>query len=167
MSEEHVALSVANDIKALALINIRDIFQFMITATDDEIIARYRSEERAVDIADRYLDIGMKVSMLEHSPSGWSMQYSMPIKNSDERREYTAYFYDKIAEQEPVKAEQEAEKTSAPAPVKKISKPKKDVDWAKARVLRNAGWSYEKIGDELNVSTQTVINHLRKEGSKE
>ena len=41
--KEH--LSVGNDIRALALINIRDIFQFTITAKDEEIINRYGSEE--------------------------------------------------------------------------------------------------------------------------
>ena len=55
MSKEQ--LSVGNDIRALALINIRDIFQFTITAKDQEIIDRYGSEEVAVSVAEQYLDI--------------------------------------------------------------------------------------------------------------
>ena len=82
MSKEQ--LSVGNSIKALALINIEDIFRFTITAKDEEIKERYGSEESAVCVAEKYLDIALKVGMLE-----------MPIKDSDERADYTAYFYDK------------------------------------------------------------------------
>lgn len=87
-------LSVANDIKALALINIQDIFRFMITATDDEITERYGTEARAIEIADKYLDIACRVDFIQDSIKGWSMTYTQPIKDSDERREYKAYFYD-------------------------------------------------------------------------
>ena len=87
-------LSVANDIKALALINIQDIFRFMLTATDDEITERYGSEARAIEIADKYLDIAFRVDFIQDSIKGWSMTYTQPIKDSDERREYKAYFYD-------------------------------------------------------------------------
>lgn len=48
----------------------------------------------------------------------------------------------------------------APAPAKK-TKPRKEFDVGKARALRNAKWSYEKIGEELHCSAQTVINHLK------
>lgn len=37
----------------------------------------------------------------------------------------------------------------------------KKVDWAKAAALRAAGWSYDKIGDELGVSGVTVSAHLK------
>lgn len=87
-------LSVANVIKALALINIQDIFKFMITATDDEIIDRYGSEETAINIAEKYLQIATKAEFLELPLQGWSMKYSMPIKDSDERAEHEATFYD-------------------------------------------------------------------------
>ena len=87
-------LSVANDIKALALINIQDIFRFMLTATDDEITERYDSEARAIEIADKYLDIAFRVDFIQDSIKGWSMTYTQPIKDSDDRREYKAYFYD-------------------------------------------------------------------------
>ena len=36
------------------------------------------------------------------------------------------------------------------------------IDWNKARALRDAGWSYAKIGDELGVSDVTVSAHLNK-----
>ena len=91
MSEQ---LSVAKDIKALALINIQDIFRFTITATDKEIEDRYGSEARAIKIAEKYLEIAMRASVLEYDLKGWSMEYSVPIKGKDERIEKTAYFYD-------------------------------------------------------------------------
>ena len=91
MSEQ---LSVAKDIKALALINIQDIFRFTITATDKEIEDRYGSEARAIEIAEKYLEIAMRASVLEYDLKGWSMKYSVPIKGKNERIEKTAYFYD-------------------------------------------------------------------------
>lgn len=36
------------------------------------------------------------------------------------------------------------------------------IDWNKARALREAGWSYVKIGDELGISDVTVAAHLKK-----
>ena len=65
------------------------------------------------------------------------------------------------ATRKPVKTEQKAVKTEQKA-VK--TEQKKPVDWAKAKALREAGWSYEKIGDELGVTGVTVAAHL-KEGS--
>ena len=91
MSEQ---LSVAKDIKALALINIQDIFLFTITATDKEIEDRYGSEARAIEIAEKYLEIAMRASVLEYDLKGWSVTYSVPIKGKNERIEKTAYFYD-------------------------------------------------------------------------
>ena len=47
------------------------------------------------------------------------------------------------------------------APNAAIRKPaRKDVDWAKAKALRDAGWTYDKIGEELRVSGVTVRTHL-------
>lgn len=88
-------LSVANDIKGLALINIQDIFRFTITATDEEIEDRYGSEAKAIQVAEKYLDIAMRVEILEYSLKGWSMKYSVPIKGKDERIEKESYFYDR------------------------------------------------------------------------
>ena len=93
MSKEQ--LSVGNNINALALINIEDIFQFTITATDEEIKERYGSEEEAVRVAEMYLEIALKASMLEYPLKGWSMKYTMPEKGSDKRKEFVAHFYDK------------------------------------------------------------------------
>lgn len=87
-------LSVAKDIKALALINIQDIFRFTITATDKEIEDRYGSEARAIEVAEKYLEIAMRTSVLEYDLKGWSVTYSVPIKDKNERIEKTAYFYD-------------------------------------------------------------------------
>ena len=42
---------------------------------------------------------------------------------------------------------------------KRISK-KKDLDLGKMAALRNAGWSYEKIADDLRCSAQTVANRM-------
>lgn len=86
-------LSVADNIKALALINIEDIFRFVLSAKDSEIEERYVTEERAIDVAEKYLEIALKAQMLEHSIKGWSMEYSQPIKGSEERMKHKAYFY--------------------------------------------------------------------------
>lgn len=50
-----------------------------------------------------------------------------------------------------------------PEKPKPAPKPKKTdaVDWPKAKALRDAGWSYDKIGDELGISGVTVSAHLR------
>ena len=86
-------MSVANQIKALALINVQDIFKFMITATDEEIEDRYITEERAVKIAEKYIDIANSVSFIEHSLNDWEINYSMPVKDSEDRVTYNAKFY--------------------------------------------------------------------------
>lgn len=91
-------LSVAKDIKALALINIQDIFRFTITATDEEIEDRYGSEARAIEVAEKYLEIAMRASVLEYGLKGWSVTYSVPIKDKNERIEKVAYFYDRQTE---------------------------------------------------------------------
>lgn len=51
-----------------------------------------------------------------------------------------------------------------PAAVRPKAKPTKtdSVDWPKAKALRDAGWSYDKIGEELKVSGVTVAAHLKK-----
>ena len=45
-----------------------------------------------------------------------------------------------------------------------VSAPKferKNLDDGKMLALRKAGWTYDKIADEMGCSTQTVINHIR------
>lgn len=89
-------MSVAQEIKAQALINVLDIFRFVLTAKDDEIEERYGSEERAINIAGKYIEIAMKSSILEYDISGWSIKYSQPTKDDAEKKiEKTAYFYKK------------------------------------------------------------------------
>lgn len=54
-------------------------------------------------------------------------------------------------------------KEPKPEKPKPAPKPKKTdaVDWPKAKALRDAGWSYDKIGDELGISGVTVSAHLK------
>ena len=87
MSKEQ--LSVGNSIKALALINIQDIFRFTITAKDEEIRERYGSEESAVCVAEKYLDIALKVGMLEHALAGWNMNYTIVMSGQTIRHTFT------------------------------------------------------------------------------
>ena len=50
------------------------------------------------------------------------------------------------------------------APVPKPTNPtgkKKPLDDGKMLALRKAGWTYEKIADEMRCSAQTVINHIK------
>lgn len=57
-------------------------------------------------------------------------------------------------------------KKVAEAVVKKQTKARKaDFDTGKARALREAGWTFAKIADEMGVAPQTVANHL-KEGKQ-
>lgn len=92
--EKKETLSVAKDIAALALINIQDIFQFVLSAKDEEIEKRYGTEEKAIKIAEKYIEIATKSLILEYPLSGWSLEYSQPIAGSDERLKKTARFYD-------------------------------------------------------------------------
>lgn len=49
-----------------------------------------------------------------------------------------------------------------PAPAPEPAKRKqKDFDTGKARALREAGWTFAKIADEMGVSPQTVANRLK------
>ena len=45
--------------------------------------------------------------------------------------------------------------------LKALPPARKEVDWGKAKALRDAGWSYDKIGEELRISGVTVSAHLR------
>lgn len=58
---------------------------------------------------------------------------------------------------------QQDPESEEPKPEKPAPKPKKTdmVDWPKAKALRDAGWSYDKIGDELGISGVTVSAHLK------
>lgn len=100
MSKKRTQLSVIHDIQALALINIQDIFQFVLTAKDEEIEKRYGDEETAIKIAEKYLDIALNIEIFERGLAGWSMTYSQPITDSDDRITKKACFYDVHEEQE-------------------------------------------------------------------
>lgn len=45
---------------------------------------------------------------------------------------------------------------------KPARKPRKAIDWGKAKALRDAGWTYKAIADELGVSDVTIAAHLNK-----
>ena len=62
------------------------------------------------------------------------------------------------AVEKPAPAPETPEKPK-PAPRKSGGK---NVDWNKAKALRAAGWSFEKIGEELGVTGVTVRAHLTK-----
>lgn len=62
------------------------------------------------------------------------------------------------AEADPPK--QDPPKEQEPEP-KAAGKKRKPLDDGKMLALRKAGWSYEKIADEMGCSTQTVINHIK------
>ena len=44
---------------------------------------------------------------------------------------------------------------------KAAPKPKKDIDMGKVKALRKAGWTLEKIADEMGCSAQTIANKLK------
>lgn len=94
-------MSVANSIKAWALLNIEDIFRFMITATDDEIEERYITEKNAVDIAEKYLNVAQQAHYLQLDISGWSFKYSQPTIDGS-RIDKEAFFSDRHEQGETV-----------------------------------------------------------------
>ena len=58
----------------------------------------------------------------------------------------------------------EAVKPNLPeAPKKKAER--KPLDMGKVLALRNAGWSLERIDNEMNVSPQTIANRLAKQSA--
>lgn len=59
---------------------------------------------------------------------------------------------------EEVKEEVKTEKKKPPV------KEKAPLDMGKVKALRRAGWSYDKIGDEMGVSGPTISNRLKAEG---
>lgn len=64
------------------------------------------------------------------------------------------------AEPEP-EPEEVAEQAEAPA--SKSRKPRSPVDHQKIVALRVSGWSVKKISEEMDISEQTVRNHLKEE----
>lgn len=53
------------------------------------------------------------------------------------------------------------QKTEPKKPVPKKPAGKIELDMGKVKALRNAGWSFDKIGDEMGVSAQTIANRMK------
>lgn len=53
------------------------------------------------------------------------------------------------------------QKTEPKKPVPKKPAGKINIDMGKVKALRDAGWSFDKIGDEMGVSAQTIANRLK------
>lgn len=73
--------------------------------------------------------------------------------------EEVAQLINLLADEPIVKAMNALTNDVKPQPKKKRVK----VDWAKAKALRDAGWKYKEIADELGVSLVTVANHMAEE----
>ena len=61
-------------------------------------------------------------------------------------------------------AQTELELEPEPEPKKSASKKpagKINIDMGKVKALRDAGWSFDKIGDEMGVSAQTIANRMK------
>lgn len=73
---------------------------------------------------------------------------------------------DLLADEVAAVEEPAPEPEAAPTPKPKKPAPKKPagkkIDWSKAAALRKAGWTYDKIADELGVSDTTVRTYLNK-----
>ena len=59
--------------------------------------------------------------------------------------------------QEEAKAGPKSAKTQDP----KKQGARKNLDMGKVRALRDAGWTFDKIADEMGVSPQTIANRLK------
>ena len=57
--------------------------------------------------------------------------------------------------------------TTAEAAIRNIENEEVKKDWDKAQALRNAGWSLQRIADEIRCSCQTVANHTHKPSEDE
>ena len=67
--------------------------------------------------------------------------------------------WEKLNEEMPGTKKTDPEQKKAPEQ-KPVSK-KRPLDDKKMLALRKAGWSYEKIADEMKCAVQTVINHIK------
>lgn len=72
-----------------------------------------------------------------------------------------------VKEEEPEKPEAEQPvKAEAPKPPEQPVKKAKKLDKGKIMALHNAGWSNEKIADEMKCSPRTVLNIIYNESRK-
>lgn len=53
------------------------------------------------------------------------------------------------------------QKTESKKPAPKKPAGKINIDMGKVKALRNAGWSFDKIADEMGCSSQTIANRLK------
>lgn len=82
--------------------------------------------------------------------------FLVQVKDLELPIEYAIAVWEMLSE--PIQPEKKPEK-----PVKKEAPKagkKKPLDDGKILALRTAGWSLQKIADEMNVSQQTIANHL-------
>lgn len=66
--------------------------------------------------------------------------------------------------EEPKEEPKEEEPAKEPKPKKTKKERKSSVDSGKIGALRKAGWPIAKIADEMQITDQTVRNHLKKLG---
>lgn len=64
--------------------------------------------------------------------------------------------YPKEETEKPVKVEPKPELKP-----KQRKTTRKELDMGKVKALRAAGWSFEKIADEMGCAAQTIANHLK------
>lgn len=69
--------------------------------------------------------------------------------------------WEKLNEEIPGSTRKTDPPKEAPAKDEKATGKRKTLDDAKMLALRKAGWSYEKIADEMGCSAQTVVNHIK------
>ena len=65
--------------------------------------------------------------------------------------------YPKEETEKPVKVEPKPELK----PKQRKAVNRKELDMGKVKALRAAGWSFEKIADEMGCAPQTIANHLK------
>ena len=81
--------------------------------------------------------------------------FLLQVKDLELPVEYAIAVWEKLSE--------EIKSTDKKEPEKKDEEKsrKKPLDEGKMLALRKAGWSYEKIADEMNCATQTVVNRIK------
>ena len=81
---------VLTEINALGLINVLDIFKFTLTAKDAEIEKRYGSEEKALQVADKYLSLIKQCNFLCDGaiPLPTSIKITQPTTSGETRETF-------------------------------------------------------------------------------
>lgn len=85
-----------------------------------------------------------------------------PLEDLQKAQVYLGWAIESFSQTEPIKTKKPKPKP-APKPKKSAKKPgpkKKELDIDKANALRDAGWSIQKIADEMGVSAPTIRKHL-------